>query len=206
MLDGGNCYQFAWMLAHLCGYYRNPAIPTTLVLEINGPGKAVMDEFFRLQQYPQYMAPKASAALGDVLAGINNYLYTRGDQVGGSGYNYHWKTTADLKEYIMNLYRDTFDSDQMIIKSPDLIEEMRYIQQNEEGIKSGTAAVHDDRVIATALAIEGWKKMLLPDLYMAGVSWESQMAGEIENRPGSVLDHTLRGYLGQFIPKQGEMQ
>lgn len=196
----GNSYTFAWILAHLCGYYRNPMVPTTLVLEINGPGKAVMDEFFRLQQYPAYSGTKSTPDLQNVISGINNYLYTRSDQVGGSGYNYHWKTTQDLKEYVMNLYRDTHEAGKMIIKSPDLIEEMRYIQQHEGQIESATQAVHDDRVIATALAIEGWVKMLLPELYGAGVSWEADnlIASQSMVGSGTVLEYNLQNYLGQF--------
>ncbi len=201
----GDTYQFAWILAHLCGYYRNAAIPTTLVLEINGPGQTVMSEFFRLQQYPQLYAPRASSGLGDVIAGIQNYLYTRCDSVNGAGYNYQWKTTADLKEYAMNSYRDSFHSDQMVINSTDLVEEMRYIQQDETGIKSATTAVHDDLVMAAMLAIEGWKKWLLPDLYSMGVSWESQML-KVDNEPGSVLGYNLQNYLQQYLPQKPEVQ
>ena len=195
----GNCYTYAWIIAHLAGWYRNKNLPTVMVLEINGPGKAVMDEFFRLQQYPQYQMPHSKGELFDVVGGIQNYLYTRGDAVGGSNYNYHWKTTPDLKEYIFNLYRDTFDSDKMILKSwgdQSLIWEMQHIQQSSEGIKSGSRDVHDDLVIATALAIEGWIKMLLPDLYSLGHSWE---AAHIHDSTGAgVLNYQLSNYLSQF--------
>lgn len=208
----GNSYSFAWILAHLAGYYRNDSLPTTLVIEINGPGKAVMDEFFRLQQYPQYAMPSAKGGLlGDVVSSINNYLYSRSDSVGGSNYNYHWKTTQDLKEYIMNLFRDTFEKNEMEIRSggndnPDtLLYEMRYIQQSADGIQSATRTVHDDRVMACALAIEGWKKMLLPDLYSAGVSWErANLPPEQQDAASDVLNWRLQNYLRQF--RNEEMQ
>jgi hypothetical protein len=100
----------------------------------------------------------------------------------------------------MNLYRDTHESGKMVIKSPDLIEEMRYIQQDEGSIESATSTVHDDRVMACALAIEGWVKMLLPDLYAAGLSWERDNIGQQDTTgSGSVLGYNLENYLGQFI-------
>jgi hypothetical protein len=177
-----------------------------MVLEINGPGKAVMDEFFRLQQYGIYQMPHSKHELADVVGAIQNFLYTRGDAVGGSNYNYHWKTTPDLKEYVMNLYRDTFESDKMIIKShgeESLVWEMQHIQQGDDGIRSGNANVHDDLVIATALAIEGWVKMLLPDLYSIGHSYEAAHRDDFDVSKG-VLNYSLSNYLSQF--RREEMQ
>lgn len=202
----GNTYQFAWILAHLAGYYRNQFIPSTLVIEINGPGKTVMDEFFRLQQYPSYSMPRGKAELLNTIAAIQNYLYTRSDTVSGASFNYHWKTTAELKEYVMNLYRDTFDAEKMDIRSPELVEEMRYIQQSSEGIQSATRTVHDDRVMATALAIEGWTKNLLPDLYAAGASWERANLSKDQQPLAGVLDYSLANYLRMFRENDEEYQ
>ena len=196
----GNSYTFAWVIAHLCGWYKNAHLPSVMILEITGPGKAVMDEFFRLQQYPQYSMPHSTRDLGDVVGGIQNYLYSRSDTVGGSNYNYHWQTNQNLKEYIYNLYRDTFESGKMIIRShgdQSLIYEMQHIQQSEQGIGSATSTVHDDLAMATALACEGWVKMLLPDLYSLGVSWERSHAEESDVSRG-VLQYQLANYLNQF--------
>ena len=196
----GNCYQFAWILAHLSGWYKNRNLPSVMVLEINGPGKAVLDEFFRLQQYGSYTMPHSKNELFDVVGAIQNFLYTRSDSVMGSNYNYHWKTTPDLKEYIMNLLRDTFESDKMIIKShgeESLIWEMQHIQQGDDGIRSGNRNVHDDLVIATALACEGWVKMLLPDLYSIGHSYEAAHKEDFDVSKG-VLNYSLQNYLSQF--------
>lgn len=202
----GNTYSFAWILAHLCGYYRNEHVPTTLVIEINGPGKTVMDEFFRLQQYPTQSMPRGTQELMNVIAAIQNYLYTRSDSVTGANYNYHWKTTQELKEYVFNLYRDTFDSEKMEIRSAELVEEMRYIQQSSEGIQSATRTVKDDRVVATALAIEGWIKNLLPDLYAVGASWERANLPKDQDAAGSVLGYNLQNYLSAFRRNDEEYQ
>lgn len=202
----GNSYTFAWIIAHLCGWYRNKNVPSVMVLEINGPGKAVMDEFFRLQQYPQFTAPRSTNELHNVVGCIQNYLFSRSDMVGGSNYNYHWKTSHDLKQYVMNLYRDTFDSGKLVIKSwgeNSLITEMQHIQQSDGTIESGTRRVHDDLVIATALAIEGWYKMLLPDLYSLGVSYESSQLTNPSDKNG-VLQYQLANYLQGF--RRQEMQ
>ena len=174
-----------------------------MILEINGPGKNVMDEFMRLQQYGSYMMPNAKSDLYNVVGSIQNYLYSRSDAVGGSAYNYHWKTTHELKEYILNLFRDTLDAKKLILRSYDeededsLIGEMRHIQKTPDGIGSGTRMVHDDRVMAAALAIEGWNKMLLPDLYQMGVSFESSNVAN-PNETSGVLGYQLSNYLSQF--------
>jgi hypothetical protein len=203
----GEAYQFAWIIAHLCGWYRNGLVPSLMVLEINGPGRNVMGEFFRLQQFPQYAAPSSRPELGNVVGCINNYLFSRSDSVGGANYNYHWKTTSDLKEHMMTQYRDAYHSDQMMIKSNALIEEMRYIQQSEAGIESGTRTVHDDRVIATALAVEGWKSNMLPDLFAIGASYERSIQVEpmADDTAQSVLQWNLENYLRKFR-KQEELQ
>lgn len=190
--------QLAWVIAHLCGAYRNALVPSIMILEINGPGRAVLDEFQRLQQYPTRVY-NSSNGLGDIIGAINNFLYTRQDSLQGS-YNYHWRTTHDLKEYVMNLYRSEYEAGNMILKSPDLVEEMSYIQQSDSGIESSSKDIHDDRVIATALVIEGWKKMLLPDLYEANIRWETEgmrLVGD-GKPPETVLGYTLQSFMRQF--------
>lgn len=196
----GNCYSFAWIIAHLCGAYRHKLMPSIMVLEINGPGRTVMDEFQRLQIHPQHLGTHSANAKGlhDVIASISNYLYTRQDSLAGS-FNYHWKTTADLKEYVMNMMRDAYDSGQLIIVSEDLCEEMRYIQQDKGTIGSATRTVKDDRVIATALGIEGWKRMLLPELYEMQHTFEQwQLAKPVAGEHPNVLAYRLQGFFRQF--------
>jgi hypothetical protein len=41
-----NTYQFAWVIAHLAGAYKN----STLNLEVNGPGQAVINELRNLKR------------------------------------------------------------------------------------------------------------------------------------------------------------
>lgn len=196
----GECYQFAWAIAHLCGWYRNALVPSVMVLEINGPGRNVMGEFFRLQQYPQYASPNSRPDLGNVVGCISNYLFSRLDSLNGANFNYHWKSTEELKEHVMTQVRDAYHSDQLIIKSPGLVEEMRYIQQGTNGIEGGTRRIHDDRVRAVALAVEGWKTMLLPDLFAVGASYERSLLVEPtpDNVQQSVLQWNLENYLRKF--------
>jgi hypothetical protein len=101
--------------------------------------------------------------------------------------------------------RNSFEAEEMLIKSEELLEEMRWIQQNDKGIESASRNVHDDRVIATALAIEGWKKMLLPELYQANIRWETEEVRQAQHTgelPSSVLGYTLSNFMRQFRVEQ----
>lgn len=192
-------YAFAWVLAHLAGGYRGQSNDCMVLLEINGPGKAVWDEFQRIQQTGGFnTAFDSRAGLLDVTANIRNYLYHRTDSLTGN-YAYHFKTTQELKESIMNKFRDAHERGILEMHSVELLEEMKTITNDEGTIEAGSSRQHDDRAMAMALAIQAWSDGMLPDLYER--RWtraEFFKLTQAANQNASVLTHHLGNWLEQF--------
>src|SRR5262245_6261084 len=201
----GTCYTFAWTIAALMGAYGR----AILILEINGPGKAVWQEIMRMAQYPQYLGNQRSRGFADAVANMKNYLYSRPDSL-GSSYNYHWLTTTDTKQWIMHQMKDIFEREVLVVRSASdgddsLIGEMRFISQEGGTIGASQSSKHDDRVVAMAMAIEAWQKMLLPELFELGLTYNKAMSMQ-PKKGENVLAHTLEGYLKQFRPKDQPVQ
>jgi len=68
-----NTYQFAWIIAHLAGAYKN----STLNLEINGPGQAVINELRNLKRQAASMGTALGKDLLDVYGNMQNYIWRR---------------------------------------------------------------------------------------------------------------------------------
>ncbi len=188
-------YAFAWILGHLAGWYRDSMV----MLEINGPGKAVWDEFQRIQQTGGYATNfENNAGLLEVVGNIRNYLYHRNDSLSGN-YAYHWKMTSELKESIMNKFRDAHERGTLEIHSAELLEEMKTITNTDGVIEAGSSRQKDDRAIAMALAVQTWNDGLLPDLYERQWTRGAAFAQMVKlEQGGSVLSHQLGNWLQQF--------
>jgi len=191
-------YAFAWAMLHLAGAYRDCLV----ILEMNGPGKTVWDEFQRVQQTAgAYTAAMPNAGLLEVVGNIRNYLFHRTDSLIGN-YAWHWKMTNELKEAICNKFRDAYDRNIFEIRSEYLLAEMKTIVNEDGSIGAGSTRQKDDRVVATALAIEAWQTGLLPDLYEQ--HWtraEAFAKGEAMKNNKSIFNSHLADWLQQFRPR-----
>jgi hypothetical protein len=92
-----NTYQFAWVIAHLAGAYKN----STLNLEVNGPGQAVINEIRTLRRMASSMGNAMGKDLMDVLGNMQNYLWRRNDNLGGPGNSVGYLTTSSTKERML---------------------------------------------------------------------------------------------------------
>lgn len=147
-------YQFAWIIAHLCGAYAN----ARLILEINGPGEAVANEFRTLKTLltTGYMKGDAERqGLKNMFEHVKSYLYHRIDSLSGAGQFLHWKTTLMLKKGVMNRLRDAFQQKALNVRSLECLEEMRHMIEHGDSIKA-EGNKKDDRVMALALAVRAW--------------------------------------------------
>lgn len=153
-------YQFAWILAHLGGAYRN----MHLNLEITGPGGAVSTEIMNLQRAASQM-PAGQGTLLDVIGCMRYYLWMRPDMQGsgGVGRSVHWKMTQENKMYLLNAYKDSFEVGRMQVRSAELVSEMRNIV-NDKGILGAAGRAKDDRVIAAALGHWMWVQTIKSNL------------------------------------------
>ncbi len=153
-------YQFAWVIAALLGWYSaSPNSSARLILEINGPGEAVWNEFRTLKQQVQHGYLKTAATehgLGAIFNNVRQYLYARADSM-SSGSVYHWKTTSLLKVGIMERCRDFVSNGTLILHSQDLISEMKSITREGDSI-AAEGNKKDDRVMALAMACRSWEQ------------------------------------------------
>ncbi len=184
----GSVYSFAWVVAHLAGAYHG-----ALILEINGPGMAVWQEMQRMMQGLSSPGSERSEQLMNVMGNIQHYLYTRPDSLRGGSGVFHWKTTNESKEWIMNQFRDGMERRKMNVNSVELLEEMRYVTSQGGYIGSGKSGVHDDLVMAMALAYEAFNKQLLPTLVANRVRYAPPE--EREKSEPNVLDRGLSRFL-----------
>jgi hypothetical protein len=160
-------YHTAWALAHLAGFYgTNDA---RVLLELNGPGKAVFAELQQIKNDLRQMRPTPdNYDLRNCLNRMHDFFYKRIDNPGGSEFTYHWVMTEDLKRMLMARFKDAFELDRIKIRSVPLLEEMRKIV-NDEGHIAAEGAGNDDRVIGAALAYEcygRWMRQKLMGMQM----------------------------------------
>ena len=118
-----NTYQFAWMICYLAGAYRN----STLNLEINGPGQAVLNELKNLRRQAFHLTEQYGTGLANVLSNMQHYLWRRNDSLGGVTNSMGWQTTAATKERMMSYFKDYFERGLMHVYSQPLLEEMKAI-------------------------------------------------------------------------------
>ena len=155
-----NTYQFAWVIAHLAGAYKN----STLNLEVNGPGQAVINEIRNLKRQAAAMpSEQKGRALMDVLSHMQNYIWRKNDTMSGISTSIGWLTTQASKERMLSYFKDYFERQMLIVKSPDLLEEMKTIVRDGGSI-SAPGRGKDDRVIASALAAAAYAEQVQPRL------------------------------------------
>ena len=162
-----NTYQFAWVIAHLAGAYKN----STLNLEVNGPGQSVINEIRNLKRQAVATGGALGRGLMDVLGSMTNYIWRRNDTLGGLSNSIGYLTTSNSKERMLQYMKDAFEREMMTIRSMDTLEEMKTIVR-EDGFIGAPGRAKDDRVIACALATVAWAEQVQPRLLMAKITRE----------------------------------
>ena len=162
-----NTYQFAWVIAHLAGAYKN----STLNLEVNGPGQSVINEIRNLKRQAVATGGQLGRGLLDVLGSMTNYIWRRNDTLGGLSNSIGYLTTSNSKERMLQYMKDFFERQMMTIRSMDTLEEMKTIVR-EDGFIGAPGRAKDDRVIACALATVAWAEQVQPRLIMAKITRE----------------------------------
>lgn len=184
-------YQTAWVIAHLAGFYGKK--DSRVILEINGPGKAVFSELQRVRDYLREMPPHSdNYELKNCLKNMRDFYYTRIDTMSGE-LAYHLVMTDDIKRMLMARFKDAVELGRMHIRSLPLIEEMRRLV-NKEGSIEAEGGGNDDRAVTAAMAYECWRKWLQPMLI--GLRMTRERALEIDKRGGDQpIDKLISNYL-----------
>ena len=153
--------QFAWVLLHLVGTFRNVRVN----VELTGPGNAVLNELNHVLK--SQVANNGEFA--NELSAFKHHFYTRDDSVAKS-FAYHSKTGSEQKELMLNRFKDLWMSDKLTIVSTDHLDEMKYFARDGAQLE-GRGGSHDDRVIATALAVLSYIGWARDSLIQAGQSY-----------------------------------
>jgi hypothetical protein len=164
--------QFAWVIAHLSGWYRN----CMLNLEMQGPGAAVFNELLNLKRQAGTMRagdPRAGAF--DVVGRIRDYLWKKQDTIHGN-FAYQWQTNPREKIRMMSTLRSYFEREVIDIRSPICLQQFRNIHRQGDQI-GGEGRAKDDRVIALAIATVAWNDWIMLEMQSGHRTWEA------ENRP-----------------------
>ena len=168
-----NTYQFAWVIAHLAGAYKN----STLNLEVNGPGQAVINEIRNLKRMAVSLGGAAGHGLMDVLGSMTNYIWRRNDTLGGLSNSIGYLTTTNSKERMLQYMKDYFERQMIKIRSMDTLEEMKGIVR-EGSFLGAPGRGKDDRVIATALACVAFAEQIQPRLIAQKITRQISHAQE----------------------------
>ena len=168
-----NTYQFAWVIAHLAGAYKN----STLNLEVNGPGQAVINEIRNLKRMAVSLGGAMGHGLMDVLGSMTNYIWRRNDTLGGLSNSIGYLTTTNSKERMLQYMKDYFERQMIKIHSMETLEEMKGIVR-EGSFLGAPGRGKDDRVIATALACVAYAEQIQPRLIAQKITRQISHAQE----------------------------
>jgi hypothetical protein len=185
-----NTYQFAWVVLYLAGHYRN----TMINLEINGPGQAVWQEIQSMRRNAA-SNPKnpVSQKILFVVQNLQNYLYRRLDGFSRPS-AYHWKSTPDTKERMLNFFKDNFERGSSVVRSKGLLEEMQKVVR-EEGQLGAPGRGKDDRVIAAGLAHVAWADFVRNQCIAKGLM-KPKVGGQGDVKPQvQVIHPSMKGWL-----------
>lgn len=206
--NGIDTRQAAWVLAHLAGAYRNCVVN----VEINGPGGVIITELENLRDRmrvdPKFETQKGGNENWDnFLDKARWYLYRKPDHW-GPGMVKCWESTAKTKAQIMHLTRDKFVTEQIIIRSKLLVEEMMDVIMNGDSIEAPSPA-HDDRVIGLALAVRTWSDEFMMSLLTQGDTYEayiSALNGEPVDKSSKLMNNIIRDYMQRAEERASEPQ
>ena len=179
--------HLAWVMAGIMAWYGNePLSEIYYILELNGPGGAVLQELKSLKfQIENGYAPLEEQGIKNLFRNVKQFLYTRPDSLAGGGSAWHWKMAIQNKVMIFEELRGFVSNGQFHIRSHDLIEEMKTIARDGDLI-SAEGNLKDDRVVAAALAVHYWDNRVRRSMIVQKRSREAEKV----KKQRSVIDQT----------------
>jgi hypothetical protein len=150
--------HLAWVAASLAAWYGGQNSDVYMIIEINGPGDAVLTEMRQLRHRLEsgYLPKEAEeAGLRDIFRNVKNYFYWRSDAL-GPGRSLHWRTQGSNKIGLMERLRDFVSNGMLRVKSMATVDEMISVSRDGDKIES-QGRKKDDRVIALALCVRMWE-------------------------------------------------
>lgn len=168
--------QFAWVILHLAGAYRNVMVN----LELTGPGQAVLGEMRNVHKRQAIIAGRGGSNFSDVIGGIRHFLFSRQDSLTQS-FAYHTKTTMQEKEDMMNNLKNRFETGRCILNSTELLTEMKYFARDGSQLE-GRGGANDDLVVGAALAVLAYIRHIEINMVSMNMSYAAARKAEEENK------------------------
>jgi hypothetical protein len=198
-------YQLAWVLAHLCGAYRDHVAN----LEVTGVGAAVLPEIRNLRQLAEQGLMNAVPGLDDpIMAMIGNvrwFLYKRQDSMSGAGNIINWKTNHDNKAMIYSGLRDSLMLRRIELRSHRLVTQMQAVIEDDGWIGAGPdTGENDDLVQALALAHWAWMEWRRPALVARNYTWDVVKGERPPQNAGTVLSQAFSEFFVSLNRRQRE--
>jgi hypothetical protein len=198
-------YQLAWVLAHLCGAYREH----TANLEVTGVGSAVLPEIRNLRQLADQGLMNATPSFNDpiraMIGAVRWFLYKRQDTLGGAGNVINWKTNADNKAMIYSALRDSLMLRRIEVRSLRLIQQMQSIIEDQGYIGAGTdTGSNDDLVSALVLAHWTWVDRWRDNLVARHLTWDSVKGERPPQTMSDMASHAFERFFTTLNKRQRE--
>ena len=198
-------YQLAWVLAHLCGAYRDHLAN----MEVTGVGSAVLPEIRHLRQLADQGLMNAVPGMEDpimaLIGAVRWFLYKRQDTMGGAGNLINWKTNADNKSMIYSSLRDSLMLRRIEFRSLRAVQQMQAIVEDQGYIAAGPdTGEGDDLMSAFVLAHWSWVDALRPRLVARNMTWESVKGDRPPQTISDLSSHAFREFFTNLNRRQRE--
>ena len=205
-VDDIDTYKFAWVICHLAGYYGATGNSVTVTVEVNGPGRATIDEIRNLRRQAYTIRDGSGGSGEDIRNAVRHmswYLYRRNDSLNGPSNFIGQVTNHDLKVRQMNVMRDCVHRGLAKLNSLGLVEECRSIIRKEDGDICGDGRAKDDRVMASAMAMVVWYEQVRPRLESVRHTVENAAKTDQGKPAQSVLEVVKENY---FKSKEAQVK
>lgn len=130
-----NPHEFASIL-HAMGLHFNNAL---LVVEVNGPGYATVICLVEQMRYPKMYRTRQYAV----------------SEASGLATEFGWRTLPQTREQLMFQITQALDEGNLFTRDAKLIDEMRTMERDPNGLPRAMGSNKDDRVFSFALAMQG---------------------------------------------------
>jgi hypothetical protein len=195
-------YQFAWVLSHLCGAYKDHLAN----IEVSGVGAAVIPEVRNLRQLAErgiLQGEPGTENILNMIGAVRWFLYKRADTLGGAGNVIAWKTNQDNKSMVYSALRDSIMLRRVEFRSIRLVEELQAVVEEDSGwIGAGPdTGVNDDLVSATVLAHHTWTEWRRAGLIARKLTWDSVKGERPPQDAGTVLSFAFSEHIRKINQK-----
>ena len=163
----GTTQEFAWIMIHLAGLYRDPHLPFR-VIEVQGPGRAVEKHLQLFQEHGFGLGAQARArGAQDFMGACRHYFWQRPDHLGGKSPTLDIQTNPTERPFFLHMLADVIAREQMTVRDESLIASLAMLRQAESGDNdqiAGGAAQSDAHAMCAMLAVRAWQDQAMPDL------------------------------------------